>query len=80
MAGAAFGAAKDGVIPPSRYRPDSRVGRDYEGGDVNVPQFGHMREFLDAAFPDRFTPPVGTLGRDFPSHWAYSFIEACIAG
>ena len=80
LAGAAFSALQeDHVVPPSRYRPFLQVGRDYEGGDVNVPEFARLCELLDAAFPDRFGLPLGTPGRDFASHWAYSFIEACIA-
>src|ERR1700728_2148344 len=80
LAGAAFSALEeDHVVPPSRYRPFLRVGRDYEGGDVNVPEFARLCELLDAAFPDRFGLPLGAPGRQFANHWAYSFIEACIA-
>ncbi|MBV9662019.1 MAG: hypothetical protein JO337_12765 [Acidimicrobiales bacterium] len=80
LAGAAFSALQEyHVVPPSRYRPYLQVGRDYEGGDVNVPEFARLCELLDATFPGRFGLPLGASGRDFANHWAYGFIEACIA-
>ena len=80
LAGASFSSLReDHVVPPSRYRPFLQVGRDYEGGDVNIPEFARLCELLDAAFPNRFGLPLGAPGREFANHWAYSFIEACIA-
>lgn len=80
LAGAAFTKLREvNVVPPSKYQPHLQVGRDYQGSDVDIPEFAQLCELLDAAFPDRFSAAPGTFPGDYASHWAYSFIEACIA-
>ena len=76
----AFAAlTEDHVVPPSRYHPYLRVGRDYEGGDVNVPTFADLKEVLESSFPERFALPLGDKERDFADLWVYSLLEASIA-
>lgn len=68
------------VIPPPRFHPYLRVGRDYYGPDLmSLVEFEGFETALSGAFPERFSHSVGDSDFEAPNSYMFSFLEACVA-
>jgi len=67
------------VIPPSRFHPWIRVGRDYYGPALMaLPEFKTCEAILESRYPNRFDKPHTRRHPEFANHNLLHFIEACV--
>ena len=68
------------VVPPSVFHPHLAVGHDYFGSDLDrLPEYVVLTSAIRAGHA-RFGDDLALGKRSFPGPYAYSFLEACIAG
>lgn len=66
------------VIPTPRYLPYVQVGRDYFGGELQIPEHAELEAMLQTRYAERFADPLRRENPEFPSTYIFSFLEGAI--
>ena len=69
--------ARERVIPRSKYRPWTQIGRDYYGDSAG--REGRLAEALEAAVPDRFVRVPIDVTIEYPWGYGHALLEAAVA-